>query len=302
MSTTEQEDEYSAAFDEFAAGDVNEEAGQEADAEAETESDAVTEQAENGESNQEQSKEGQESIDSDAEDKPSEDSQADADAPKSLEDELEYYKHGFATNRGRVSAYQKRINELETKLKEMQKPGESAKDGSDADSGDNPEGSGMSDEQWNEFADDYPELAGALEKRLAGFDQALNARLGEIEHKVSPLEEKAHEEYVNGQLAVLAERHPDWQQVTSSEEFSKWITEQPEAVRELGNSLDAQDASFLIETFKSMTNAQSNSSSQKRQERLRQSVNISSKGGGRQAGIPEDYEAAFDFFASQSNK
>lgn len=296
MSTTEQEDEYSAAFDAFAAGDANDEAKQEAEAE----SDAVTEQPENDESNQEQPKEKQESIDSDDEDKPSEGGQTDA--PKSLEEELEYYKHGFETNRGRVSAYQKKINELETKLKEKSNHADSAKDGNDADPGSNPEGSGMSDEQWNEFAEDYPELASALEKRLADFDQALNARLGEIEHKVTPLEEKAHEEYVNSQLAVLETKHPDWQQVTSSEEFSKWITEQPEAVRELGNSLDAHDASFLIETFKSMTNAQSNSSSQKRQERLRQSVNISSKGGGRQTGIPDDYDAAFDLFASQSNK
>ena len=291
MSTTEQEDEYSAAFDDIANGTTEAEA-EEPEAELNKETEQESDDADTG----------KESNDSKQENEPEtegQDEPGEVDELENLKRERDYYKHGFDANRGRVSAYQKKINELEAQAKAPENNGD-PKGKSESDPADNPDGSGMTDDQWKEFADEYPELASALDTKLAKLDQAMNARMGEIEHQVTPLKEKAHEDYVSNQIAALETKHPDWQKVTSSDEFSKWITEQPEAVRNLSNSMDAQDASFLIESFKSMGNAQSSDSSQQRQDRLRQSVNFKSKGGGRQTGIPDDYDKAFDYFASQS--
>lgn len=298
MNTTEQEQEttYDEAFDDL----VNPQNG-EAEEESESEvgpgvNDELTTEADAEEA---ETQEAEEADDQDVEDQGSGD--ADEDDLDTLKKERDHYKHGFDANRGRVSAYQKKINDLEAKLAEAsQKPNGDAESNTDTD---NPEGSGMTDEEWATFAEEYPEMARAFETRLSKLDETINARIGEIEHQVSPLADKAHEEQINAQISILESKHPDWQQVTSSEEFTKWISEQPKPVQDLAGSMDAGDASYLIDTFKAVNgNVQDKHSSHKRQDRLRQSVNIKTKGGGRrQGGVPDDYDAAFDHFAGQSN-
>lgn len=285
MSTT---DEYEDAFDSLVSGE---------EPEQEVTGDETSEPAQEPQEPQsepEHSEPGEESTDSDQDDDQQADVQAELDR---LKKERDYYKHGFDANRGRVSAYQKKINELEAQKSAHPAPQE------------NPGGSGMSDEQWQSFADEYPEMARAMEARLnqaaSQFEQrvgqAVNARMSEIEHQVQPLKERAHEDFMQSQYAALDQRHPDWREVASSGQFREWIGKQPQAVQKLVESEDAQDASWLMDSYKAMSGASSPQPAQQRKQRLQQSVGVKSKGGGRATGIPDDFEAAFDYFASQSN-
>lgn len=223
----------------------------------------------------------------------------------SLTQQRDHYQHGFDANRGRVSALQKKINELESS-----KPADNNNEQSTGDPV-NPEGSGMTDDQWSEFVEEYPEMAAALDAKLnhvtqtinARLDSEVNSRLEQIQVELNPLSQRAHEEHLQSQLKLLNEKHPDWEEVVSSAEFSKWIGEQPEPVQALANSQAAKDAAYVIDTYKALNSVavQQPSVTNDRKERLQQNLGVKAKGARQAAGVPDDFDSAFDYFSSQSN-
>ena len=232
----------------------------------------------------------------------------DANPVSELEDlkkERDHYKHGFDANKGRVSALQKKINDLESQLSNPPQPEVKEEIA-------NPSNSGMSDEKWQEFKEEYPEMAEAFEAKLDSLSNNFNARiesdvssrLSTIQKELEPLKQEAHDDYVKGQLAVLTEKHPDWQAVASSDNFNKWIVEQSEKVQDLMNSLDARDAASVFDLYKTHSNHAQKMQEQKisdnRQSRLQSNVGVKAKSSKTGAGIPSEFDDAFDYFASQS--
>ena len=110
-------------------------------------------------------------------------------------------------------------------------------------------------------------------------------------------------------MEALNTRHPDWQDIVQTTDFLEWINGQPEPVRALMSSDDASEASYLIDTFKQATNprvepvedpqvAQQQSVNQ---QRLEQSVAPRSRRTATpRGGIPDEFDAAFDYYAGQT--
>lgn len=227
------------------------------------------------------------------------DDSQEVDEAEKLRREAEYYRHAFDSNRGRVSALQRKLDALERQ--QQAQPKQAAEIS-------NPDGSGMTDDQWESFTSEYPEVAKAMESKLnmvtrqaeQRVDALVNSRLEQINAEVAPLKQKAHDEFINSQASALDSKFPDWRETVTSDSFKEWIGRQPSRVQELVESDDVQDASWLIETYKTTAGEPRSAQSASKQERLRNSVGVKNKGAGRPAGVPDDYESAFDYFVNQS--
>jgi hypothetical protein len=212
--------------------------------------------------------------------------------------ERNHFEHSAKANSGRVSAFQKKINDYEAR--------ENAK--KDEVAPVNPESSGMTDSAWDDFVEEYPDMAQAFDARLKSvtrnFDERIESgrsdELQRIQDVVQPLEQKAHDERIKDQFSMLEYKHPDWNEVASSANFKEWIGEQPEDMQARMNSDDAQSASYLLDVYKAMTGSVPNTQpgvQQNRQDRLQSNVSVKARGAKQSAGIPESYEDAFKFFS-----
>ncbi len=274
--------EYDSAFDEFAneSNDDFEEAGEiekpETDNAEETE--AEPEEGEQEEAPQ-----------------PSE-----PDEITKLKQENQRLQHQFNSVNGRVSAYQRQAEQYKQQLEQRQTQ--------QAQAGDNPQGSGMSDEKWEALKKDYPDIAEAMESQLNGIRSQYEGELSRIKGEVEPLkqyQQQAQQElHISSQMQALESQHPDWRDVVQTEDYNQWLQTQPPSVQQLMNSTDAQDNIFLLNTFKATRAPQApvqNPVISKRERQLRQSQTVPSRStkGGQTDIADDDYEAAFNYFAEK---
>lgn len=156
--------------------------------------------------------------------------------------QTEQLQHRLQSDAGRVSAFQKKINGLEETIKEIQAGGKgdqpTDKEISDAMAG--------SEGDWEQFSEDYPEVAAAIDKRF-------EAQKGDVEKVIKPIVEKqqheAQEQATAAELAAqkeVAKSYPKWQDEVKKQEYHDWYAAQSPGVRALGNSDDVQDASTLL--------------------------------------------------------
>lgn len=269
--------EYDAAFDEFAGGEP-------ADA---PEQDESEEQNEQGSDNQEEGEQVPDSTD-------------EPDEVTKLKAELQAANHKFNSVNGRINAYQRQINEL--KQQQQRAPQPSA--------GDNPQGSGMSDAKWEALKQDYPDIAEAMEAQLNGVRSQYQNELQQLRQQVEPIQQKQQEaeynHHINSQMEALNSAHPDWQDVVKTADYTNWLHQQPQAIQQLMGSTSAEDNIYLLNTFKSTrSNAQAtpdvNPVQQRRERQLQQARTIPNRSRtGGQSIIPEDdFDAAFEHYASQ---
>lgn len=227
-----------------------------------------------------------------------------ADAPEPLraafeaaKSDLERERQSARSNAGRVSAYQRQITDLRTRLAAFEAAGQA------------PQGAAEEDDEWNQAREDFPEIAGPLERKLQQIQlnqQRLNAELGQW----SAVQEQAYREQ---QAEILTEQHPDWVNVVSSQDFHQWMDAQPDPVRETLNDIyeHAQDASstaWMIGLFKLQTQGAAATApfpnpaaKQKRQRQLQDGQSAAGRGPGRRSGPPNDFDAAFQYFAEKAN-
>lgn len=220
-----------------------------------------------------------------------------------LRKERDDWMHRAKADAGRVSALTRKQNELLQQLQARQAQG--SQEPTQPNASVNPDNSGMTDDQWTEFAEEYPEIARAMElkqQQLNAQQRQIQEQLAQVTQTIEPIQRKAEEERINGQYSVLSERHPDWKDVAASAEFKDWISQQPTAIQAYMSSQDAMEASYLLDVYKAMAGKKSQQEQSRqgtaRQDRLRSNVGVKSRSGGVSAGVPDDYDAAFDFFAS----
>lgn len=235
----------------------------------------------------------------------SEDSNTEAEAQTpdevaELRKQLEAERHRFNSVNGRVNAYQRQIDQYKEQLAQQEQRS--------AEIGDNPQGSGMSDDKWNALKEDYPDIAEAMEAQLNGIRSQYETELNSLKQEVQPLkqyqEQTQYDQHFNSQLQALESQHPDWQDIVKTDDYAQWLETQPPSVQQLMNSTDAQDNIFLLNTFKATRAPQApaqNPVTSKRERQLRQAQSIpgrSTTGG--QSDIPsDDFEAAFNYYAEQ---
>jgi len=228
-----------------------------------------------------------------------------------LEAENQKLKHSEASQRGRLGAYQRQINQLQSKLEQPKNTSgkESAEDQARQDAA---EAAGVKD--WQALQEDFPEVAKALDARLESEKRQIEAdrqrqaqleqRIEELQSAVQPIQQQAQDNYLRTQVDALSARHPDWQEVVAAPAFAEWLNQQPESLRSLTESNDAAEAAALMDLYKSQTGQLDSreGTPDKRQERLASAQTVSRRGTAQKGGVPEDFEAAFDHYASKRGK
>lgn len=303
--TTEFED----AFDEFAGDDT----GKEDDLEDPTkEGEAAAESTEELASN--------ETKDGTQEDEPKEGDlyygwpQAAIDAHKDQQSELETLQHRANSDSSRVSAFQRKVNTLEQQITEIQSSG----------TGDQPSDQEIttamgSDEKWETFKEDYPEVAEAIDSR---FENVIGAQNKQVQAAIAPVVERQAESEMEEAYDVVAQDFPTWQDAVQEQHFQDWLNTQPPGIQALANSDDTADASSLIglydgfrvedglETLKVVSNDPDNSGVEEDRpnsvaERRRRQLESGSAVPSKSARIDptaetgDDFERAFNAFAQR---
>jgi hypothetical protein len=132
----------------------------------------------------------------------------------------------------------------------------------------------------------------------------LEQRIEELQSAVQPIQQQAQDNYLRTQVDALSARHPDWQEVVAAPAFAEWLNQQPESLRSLTESNDAAEAAALMDLYKGQTGQLDSreGTPDKRQERLASAQTVSRRGTAQKGGVPEDFEAAFDHYASKRGK
>jgi hypothetical protein len=99
-------------------------------------------------------------------------------------------------------------------------------------------------------------------------------------------------------------RHPDWKQTGQSPAFIDWLADQPPGIKAMAGQFNAQNYDWLLSQFKTgqandVKVQQANSLTQQRQARLKANVAVKGQTGSQPTGVPEDFDGAFDYFASK---
>ena len=153
---------------------------------------------------------------------------------KAIEQSNKDLQHRIKSDDGRVSTFQKQVNALNERLASMEKPEVSKEDIAEAMS---------TGEKWDEFKEDYPDIAEAFDERL---NAAISNQNEHIDTTLAPvIQQKAYDDMEDGYNKV-AEVYPEWQNAVKEVHFDEWLTSQPAAVQTLAESDDAKDASSLI--------------------------------------------------------
>lgn len=213
-----------------------------------------------------------------------------------LKAELQKWQHKYNSDIGRVNAYQNQISQLQQQLADAQK----------AKTGDNPENSGMSDSEWETLKEDYPDIANALEKKLGAIEQSYQSQLKRFDSQLEPVRQSQQEQYRNMQLQALETAHSDWREVVQSDDYSQWLQSQPQEIQAFMQSSEADKNIYLLNSYKAskgMSQAPSNIQ-QKRNRQLQQSRTVPNRttSNANRTIAEDDYDAAFDYYASKKDK
>jgi len=291
------EQDFEAAFEEYAKGSTP------ADERDEYHADRDTPPAEDGEPQE-------------LSDNTDEDQESEADVSErlqQLEAENERLRHSDASQRGRLGAYQRQINELQRKAQELEAAKQKSPDGEaqsdDQQRQDMAESMGMED--WETFKEDFPDMARAFEARLSKDQQRqaqLEQEIADLRSTVQPIQQQAHEQQLQTEYARLESRHTDWREVVNAPEFQEWLQSQNPSIQQLAGSDSADDASALLDFYKGATGAGAGddnsraSQHDKRQSRLANAQTVSRRGAGQRSGAPDDFDAAFEHYAAKKSR
>lgn len=228
-------------------------------------------------------------------------------AHEAAQKELEKERQSARSNAGRVAAYQRQISEFQKRLAAFE---QNAAAGKTAPS----KGAGSEGEDdWSAVKEEYPELAGPIERRLSQIAE----RNAALERELSAYGDERRDRYIQEQQQALTTQHADWQSVVGSRDFLEWYTAQPAEVRSMVEKnadaiIDAQSASYALGLFKMQTGYQAkqqpapsagappnDAAKQKRQRQLQDGAGAAGRGPGRMSGPPDDFESAFKYFAGK---
>lgn len=211
---------------------------------------------------------------------------------------------------GRVAAYQQRYTEAKSRAEELQtklqaletKPVTATTSQQQQDAKD----------ELDELAQEFPELSKQINIRFEKLIQRLAPQPAQPPAAATEPDRStakpqpavnADVEDLAREYAALQAAHPDYKQVSGSPEFVAWIKSQPTAVVGLAGSNRAADAIYVMDTFKAdrqrRNEAAAAAKKQADRQRLAASVGVRSTPS-RAATPPDDFESAFEFYASRS--
>lgn len=248
IAPSEDADDFDKAFDEIASGNAEapaDEAGDDDEADPVPEADGEASPPADQAAGEEANVAGDEPP---ASAEPSDDIWANA--PPELraarEQELRNINFRLQSANGRVSALHRKLNE-----QNAQQPGQ---DGGAAPAN---AGGGAAQPSGDDAADplaklveDYPEIGGPIAEMITG----LKEQITQLSQPVASIAEAQQVTEKAKQYGILADRHPDWQQLAQDDRWGGWIETQPRAVQEAFarnvDVSDGQEAAWVLDLFK----------------------------------------------------
>lgn len=303
-------------FEEEFLKQANEDEPEEAESEVEPEPEAEPEPEPEVEPEAEPEPEAE--VESEAEeDKSEEPEETPEDRIARLEKENKEWQHKFRSDAGRVGALQRKLNDQEARIQELMAKKESP-------TPEQVEAARQDSTLLKELAEDYPDIAKAMEAQAKLTDQAVESKLGPLVEKVryydKTMSEQMAEIHRANQVAALEKPpeaggygHPDWRSISESSDFQSWMSEQHPNVQSLVGSDEAADAAYVLDLFKRTKRVDAppkpNGSTgdkalaqDRRNRNLAKNTAIPSTPGGPAVGPPDDFERAFEFFVTQDKR
>lgn len=195
--------------------------------------------------------------------------------------ERDEFEHSFKSQVGRVSALQKKLDAIGEGKDEKK---EDDKDIDDF-----------------EVVKEYDaELANAIDRRI---ENKVKQVRQEVEQRFEPIKQREEQDYIASQINELEKVHPKWRDTIATNEYAQWLNQLPVSVQNLMNSNDARDYAYLLDSFgKTQTNKNkevADDLQQRRQQKLAANVAVQSKGPSKKAIAPDDFEAAWEYYAAK---
>lgn len=197
---------------------------------------------------------------------------------KKLQEERDYYEHSFNSQRGRVSALQKKIDSKQ----DVEAPKHEEYDDS-----------------IKGLVEDMPDL---IKPVVDYFEKKIAAMQGGVNEQLTALQAREQEAYIHSQLMAMNDYNPDWRDVIASEPYKEWLNSQPRAIQSMAQSYEAADYKYLLNAYNQQTKGKADEITESRQRKLAANVSIKSKSQNQRATAPDDFESAFDYYASRKVK
>lgn len=191
-----------------------------------------------------------------------------------LQQERDHFEHSFKSQVGRVSALQKKIDS------------EAKPDDSEI------------DEELQGVLEEYPDIAKPIINFLEKKYKGIESRIEPIQQVEQQRQAQDEQRYIDHQLSILDKDNEGWRNTIASAEYLAWLDKQPVAVRQMHNSTEAGDYQYLLGVFNATQN-KSADLTKRRQDKLAANVQIASAGVSKKSTAPDDFNAAWDFYANK---
>lgn len=164
-----------------------------------------------------------------------------------MEGERDNLTHRVQSDAGRVSALQRKVNGLEEEIQDIRSGPTSGGQPSETEIKDAMMGS---DEEWEQFAQDYPQVAKAIDSRFEASATALqktvDSTLTPIKRTIAKIDSDGETSANQQRVDAVSEVFPEWTTEVAKPEFKLWLDDQPPGVAQLSGSADPRDAVALI--------------------------------------------------------
>lgn len=212
-----------------------------------------------------------------------------------LTDEQKRYFEGVrqseSSNRGRVSALQKKVNAYEAA---QQPPA-----GQDQNRGGDQEAKPGRAEKLKQAAEEYPDAVGDLVEEVV----ELRTQLEAMKPKAPEAGPEPDAASLEQEYQALEQAHPDYRQIAQDQSYAGWLGSKPKSIQALATSYAAEDVASVLTLFKAeraaaqpnpAPSAGTDTTAQKRQRQLEGSQAVQSRGGPSSSGpAKDDFHAAF---------
>lgn len=210
----------------------------------------------------------------------------------------------FETVRGRQSAADRKIADLQAKLAQI---GQGGQGGQSEQRQEQEPSNPLESDTYKQLREDYPEVAGPLLDLIA----KQNEQLAALKPATEAFTQQQQTAYLNEQESLLTKEHSDWAQVAADDRFGGWLQSQPRAIKEAMQRnfdaiVDGAEAALVIGKFKADVGYGAaprtptpSPTQQRRQRQLANGRDAGGNGPAMTAGIPDDFDAATDVFLSR---
>lgn len=197
-------------------------------------------------------------------------------------------------NSGRVNGLNAKLDEAKRKLEAF----ENANGGQD-EGKPGPTSDDLKDKTFDEVKEEWPELASFVEAQVQQSEQRMSQRIDPLQQHSDSQQEGV---YVQSQLAILQQAHPDFQQIQVDPNFHSWVALQGPTVNDMVQSNDADVNIQLLNLYKAQNRAPAPAPTptptptpKPRKNTLADHAELPRKGPGKAAADPDDVDPV-DFY------